>query len=112
MPVVPFATPQAVAAAAAPDPTFMAIAANEVITEYRKLQDAPMDPAIIGNRTPEGYKQYEDTVDKFVKDKDLQKGERFRVPGTNDSDPRIYEYLGPNSGGRKDWRELRSKGES
>ena len=31
MPVVPFATPQAVAAAAAPDPTFMAIAAREFV---------------------------------------------------------------------------------
>lgn len=41
MPTVPFASPKAQAAAQAPDPTFMAIAASDVVKEAR---EAPFDP--------------------------------------------------------------------
>lgn len=78
----------------------------------RRIEDMEMPEDIINDRTPEGYTKYEDFVDKFIKDKGLKAGDRFRVPHGKDADPRIYEYLGPGSGGRKDWRELRSRGES
>lgn len=49
------------------------------------------------------WRQYEDTVDNFIAERGLKKGDRFHVHHHGRVDPTVYEYLGPNSGGRKDW---------
>lgn len=49
------------------------------------------------------WNKYEDAVDEFIKKKKLRKGDRFHVHHPGRNGPVVYEYLGPNSGGRKDW---------
>lgn len=49
--------------------------------------------------------EHEDTVDKYLAEKDVKEGEQFRVDHP-DGRPRNYEYLGKGKGGRKDWLEV------
>ena len=46
------------------------------------------------------YEGMEHEVDQFIKDKGLKEGDVMRAQG------RSYRYLGPDSGGRKDWMEI------
>lgn len=54
---------------------------------------------------------YEDVVDKYIASNILKKDDLFRIIHP-DGQLYLYKYLGPNSGGRKDWLELKNKGDS
>lgn len=76
-------------------------------TDPGKVYDVPMsNNALKMEERVKPNSQYEQTIDKFIKDKGLQENDRMRVKHPDEDEPRIYKYLGPNSGGRKDWMEL------
>jgi len=55
------------------------------------------------------YEAIEKSVDDHIKDNPMNKGDRFKLE--HPDGPHHYEYLGPDSGGRKDWREIKPKAE-
>jgi hypothetical protein len=63
---------------------------------------APIAPELFAPGPEGDYTPLENSIDTFVRDSALSKGQRFKVP--HPEGHKTYEYLGPNSGGRKDWR--------
>ena len=49
------------------------------------------------------WANYEATVDNYIKQRGLKKGDHFHVMHHGAPRSTVYKYLGPNSGRRKDW---------
>lgn len=107
-----------------PDEPWALMAAAQMHTEGRLVdpdsrggsvinKDSPFDPGKdVADQYQQGnYDPYESAVDKYTIDKKMKENDKFFVTHPN-GEQRLYRYLGPNSGGRKDWLELRGAGES
>lgn len=103
--IVPFAkTPSAQAAAPAQPPPseaamLMALAEMHKQGRFQTAGDGPSKIYDVPIKSNDPFKM-EDEVDQFIKDKGVQEGDIMRAQD------RSYKYLGPNSGGRKDWIEV------
>jgi hypothetical protein len=49
------------------------------------------------------YQTLEEMVDQFIQANKLKEGDGFQIPYPGGA--KTFEYLGPGSGGRKDWME-------
>ncbi len=76
--------------------------------QYAQMKDktgrdiVPMPREIIENKD---WDRFESIVDDYVINNNLKDGDQFVIE--HPDGPRYYESLGRNSGGRKDWREIR-----
>jgi hypothetical protein len=63
-------------------------------------------PSITSMTVPKGADpdEYERLVDEHIKKHKPQENDLIRVE--HGDELKIYKYLGPNSGGRKDWMEV------
>jgi hypothetical protein len=66
-----------------------------------QIYDVPVTP----NLFEDSHFPLEEHIDQFIKHKSLKEGDIMRVPYP-DGNPKLYRYLGPDSGGRKDWMEV------
>lgn len=70
--------------------------------EVNSLYKVPMSQA--GHDSPD---EYENVVDNFINKNNLREGDVMRVEKFGAKDKmNHYKYLGPNSGGRKDWMQV------
>ena len=60
----------------------------------------PIPPEVF--KSP-GHQGLEDMVDQFIAASRLKAGDQFQIPYPGGV--KTFEYLGPESGGRKDWME-------
>ena len=67
-------------------------------------------PNVAKGVRPGSRTKYEDYVDEFIEQKQMAEGDTFMINDPEDEpDPgkHFYEFLGWNTGGRKDWREIK-----
>lgn len=80
---------------------------------YDVIKSKDLSPKMTQNVVPipksvyqnNDWDQFEATVDKYIKDKNLQEGDIFRTDDPDGS--KFYRYNGKDSGGRKDWQEIK-----
>lgn len=63
----------------------------------------PMPGTVFQNQD---WDTYERLVDQFIQGNKMKPNDTFRVD--HPEGPTHYRYLGPNSGGRKDWMQIDS----